>query len=329
MADTDPDAAILLMLLAEEQAAQIVGELSPGEIETLGKSMVALTDVEADAAESALNRFVASAQAQTGLRVDGTARARTVLSQALGSGPGDAVMARIAPVAPRAQVAALAWMHDEDVLAVIEAEHPQIGAFILTDLDPRRAAALVLKLAPSDQEILVRRMARLGPVDARWMACLGQHLSARAPSVVAPVSDRSARVSATAAVLASMPKPADQALLRAIAKRDKMLAQEISDEMFVFADVLKLDAKSLSAVVRAVDAPILVLAMRSLNMSERDKLLAGLSARAADAIRDELAEAQPAALAEVEAAQKAIVAIVRRMEGEGSLQLGGGAATYV
>ena len=123
-----------------------------------------------------------------------------------------------------------------------------------------------------------------------------------------------------------MPKPTDQALLRAIGKRDKASAQDIADEMFVFADVLKLSAKNLASVMRGVDADVLVLAMRTLSEAEREMMLAGLSARAADTIRDELAEAAPVALAEVESAQKAIVGIVRQMENDGSLQLGGNAA---
>jgi flagellar motor switch protein FliG len=329
MADTNPDAAILLMLLADEQAAQIVNELSPREIEALGKAMVGLNEVGSDAAESALNRFVASAQGQTGLRVDGAERARTVLTRALGDGRSDALMARLSPLAPTARIASLKWMRDDDVLTVIEAEHPQVGAVILSDVEPDRAAILMLKLAPARQEDLVRRMARLGVVNVLAIETLTEMLSAfnTKPSPIAV--GRSARVTAAAAILSKMPKPADQALLRAIGKRDKALAQDIADEMFVFTDVLKLDAKNLSAVTRAVDATVLVLAMRTLSDGEREKMLAGLSARAADSIRDELAEAQPVALAEVEAAQKAIVGIVRQMENDGSLQIGGGNAAYV
>lgn len=329
MADADPDAAILLMLLAEEQAAQIVSELSPREIESLGKAMVALNEVGSDAAEGALNRFVASAQEQNGLRVDGAERARTVFSKALGDGRGDALMAKFVPATPVARITPLKWMRDEDVLTFIEGEHPQVGAVIMSDVEPGRAAALMLKLAPVRQEDLVRRMARMSVVSLAVIEELTTMLGVFSvkPSPVA--IERSARVSAAAQILSKMPKPAHQALLRAIGKRDKALAQDIADEMFVFADVLKLDAKNLSIVTRAVDASVLVLAMRTLSEVEREKMLAGLSARAADSIRDELAEAQPVALAEVESAQKAIVGIARQMENDGSLQLGGGNAAYV
>ena len=329
MADADPDAAILLMLLAEEQAAQIVGELSPREIEKLGQAMVGLSEVGSDAAEGALNRFVASAQEANGLRVDGAAKARTVFSRALGDGRGDALVARLSPAAVKARITPLKWMRDEDVLIFIESEHPQVGAVILSDVEPERAAALMLKLAPARQEDLVRRMARMGVVAAIAIEELSAQLAAcnTRPSPVAVA--RSARVSAAAQILSKMPKPADHALLRAIGKRDKALAQDIADEMFVFTDVLKLDAKNLSAVTRAIDASVLVLAMRTLSEADREKMLGGLSARAADSIRDELAEAQPVAVAEVEAAQKAIVGIVRQMENDGSLTLGAGNAAYV
>lgn len=326
MADINPDAAILLMLLAEDQAAQIVGELTPREIEMLGKAMVSLNEVGSEDAEGALNRFVESARTQSSMRVDGAERARTVLIKALGDDRGDAVMAKLAPPTPTAQLTPLKWMRDEEIVAVIEQEHPQVGAVIIGDVEPERAAVLMAKLAPALQEDLVRRMARTGPVGPLAIEELARFLGDGAAKPAPMPVERSARVTAAAAILSKMPKPTDQALLRAIGKRDKLLAQDIADEMFIFADVLKLDAKNLSAVVRAVDTSVLVLAMRTMSEAERERMLAGLSARAADTIRDELAEAAPVALAEVEAAQKAIVGIVRQMENDGSLQIGGNAA---
>ncbi len=326
MAEINPDAAILLMLLADDQAAQIVEELSPREIEMLGKAMVGLSEVGSDAAEAALNRFVESARNHSVMRVDGTERARSVINMALGDGRGDAVMARLAPAAPTAQITPLKWMRDEEIITVIECEHRQVGAVILADVEPERAAALMAALSPTTQEDLVRRMTRLGNVGPVAVEELARFLGDAAAKPVPMTVERSARVTAAAAILSKMPKPTDQALLRAIGKRDKALAQDIADEMFIFADVLKLDAKNLSAVVRAVDTAVLVLAMRTMSEAERERMLSGLSARAADTIRDELAEAAPVALSEVEAAQKAIVGIVRQMENDGSLQIGGNAA---
>jgi len=326
MADASPDAAILLMLLAEEQAAEIMSELDPREIEALGKAMVGLNEVGSEAAETALDRFVASAQAQGSLRVDGAERTRSVMTRALGDGRGDAIMAKVAPAMPTSQIVPLKWMRDEEILKVIDEEHPQVAAVILADLDPSRGAALMLALAPAIQEDLVRRMARMGHVGPFAIETLARHLGDRASRPAAVSVPRATRVTAAAALLSKMPKPADQALLRAIGKRDKVLAQDIADEMFVFADVLKLSAKNLATVMRAVDAAVLVLAMRTLDEADRALMLAGLSARAADSIRDELAEAAPVALSEVEAAQKAIVGIVRQMENDGALQLAGNAA---
>ena len=326
MADICSDAAIVLMLLADDQAAQIVSELDPREIELLGSAMVGLSEVGSQEAENALNRFVASAQAQSAMRVDGAGRARTVINKALGENRADVVMAKVVPAAPTSQIIGLKWMRDDDILMIIEREHPQVGAVILSDVEPERAAVLMLALAPHRQEDLVRRMTRLGPVNPIAMreliAIVGDEIAKPAPVTI----ERSVRITTAAAILSKMPKPADQALLRAIGKRDKVLAQDIADEMFVFADVLKLSAKNLASVMRAVDADVLVVAMRTLSEGERALMLAGLSARAADTIRDELAEATPVAVADVEAAQKAIVTIVRQMENDGSLQIGGNAA---
>jgi flagellar motor switch protein FliG len=326
MADANPDAAILLMLLEEEQAAKIVGELNPREVEALGKAMVGLREVGSEEAEAALNRFVASAQAQGAMRVDGAGRVRSVLSMALGDGRSDAVMAKLAPAAPTSQVIPLKWMHDDEILAVILCEHPQVAAAILADLEPERAAALMFALTPIVQEDLVRRITRMRHIGPIAIEELARMLGDRATKPVPLAVNRATRVTAAAAILGKMPKPTDQALLRAIGKRDKGLAQDISDEMFIFADVLKLSTKNLATVMRAVEADILVRAMRSLSEAERELMLAGLSARAADTIRDELSESAPIALAEVDSAQKTIVATVRQMENDGSLQIAGNAA---
>ena len=244
----------------------------------LGKAMVSLNEVGSEDAEGALNRFVESARTQSSMRVDGAERARTVLIKALGDDRGDAVMAKLAPPTPTAQLTPLKWMRDEEIVAVIEQEHPQVGAVIIGDVEPERAAVLMAKLAPALQEDLVRRMARTGPVGPLAIEELARFLGDGAAKPAPMPVERSARVTAAAAILSKMPKPTDQALLRAIGKRDKLLAQDIADEMFIFADVLKLDAKNLSAVVRAVDTSVLVLAMRTMSEAERERMLAGLSA---------------------------------------------------
>jgi len=329
MADPSPDAAILLMLLAEDQAAQIVGELNPREVEMLGKAMVALSEVGSADAEVALDRFVASARAQTAVKVDGTERTRTVLTRALGDAPGEAVMARIAPPVPSAQIAPLKWMRDSEIVAVLRTEHPQVAAAILSDVEPERAAQLMVELEPALQDEIVRRMVRMGPVAPFALDALIAMLGERTRQPTADPADATQRIGTAAAILSKMPKPVPDAILKLIGKRDKGLAQALSDEMFVFGDILKLDAKTLALVMRAVDAEVLALAIKPLSDSERELMLAGLSQRAAQTIRDDIEERGPVALAEVEAAQKAIVAVVRQLESEGALQLGGGDAAYV
>lgn len=322
MADIEPDAAILLMLLDDEQAAQIVSELSPQEVEKLGKAMIGLSEVGAKEAESALARFVVTAQQESSLAVDGAERTRSVFAKALGDQQSSAVMGRLRPAAPRGQLTPLKWIADDDLVALVEEEHPQVGAVIIADADPDRAARIMLSLRPEMQEDIVRRLARMKPVDPIAVEELSRLIGERVARPAPAKTDRAVRITSTAAILSRMPKPADQALLRAVGKRDKILMQDLSDEMFVFTDVLKLSAKALSQVVRAVEADVLALAMRPLNAAARESLLAGLSARAADTIRDELAEGSPVAMSAVELAQKTIVASVRRMEADGTLTLG-------
>lgn len=322
----DADSAILLMLLAEDQAASVVAELAPDEIERLANAMADLGEVVADDAQGALDRFVAEARSHALNDIDGAGRTRRLLAEALGP-RGDVVFARDAGNSER--LAPLKWMRDDEILIVLAEEHPQAGAVILADLPAPRAARLLARLPAALQEELVARMARLDAVTPLALEVLTTLLETRAARPAPPPVDRDMRISGAAAVLSKMQRPADQKLIQSLGKRDKALARRIADEMFVFADVPRLDAKSLGVVVRAIDAEVLALALKGAPPAMRETLLGVLSQRAAEAIRDEIDERGPVPLTEVEAAQKQIVATVRRMEREGALDLGGGDQAYV
>ena len=327
--DVNTDAAILLMLLSEPQAASIVAELSPDEIERVGSAMSSLSRLDAVDAESALDRFVVQARKAKSVDVDGLQKAEAILGQALGEQRTATIIGKFRVPSAHQQVATLRWLSTDALVDFIVGEHPQVGAAILTDLPPARAAMVLAALPTGMQDDLVHRVSKLGSVASVAYEMLDDVLSHMANGQPTP-ADPANGVSAAAAIVSKLPRPADQVLLKALGKRDKQLAQTISDEMFVFADVPALPTRDRSNVVRAIDTEVLTLALKGLPSEQRELMLAGLSQRAAQAIRDEIEDRGPVPLAEVEAAQKQIVAVVRRMERDGAIELGGsGDSAYV
>jgi flagellar motor switch protein FliG len=132
-----------------------------------------------------------------------------------------------------------------------------------------------------------------------------------------------------AKIVNAMPKTSGDRILKTVKKRDRIVGQEIEDEMFIFENLSDLDAKSLGAVLRTVDAQTLTLALKGASDALVDKALGSMSARAAQSIRDDMADRGPTKRAEVDEAQKQIILVVRQMAEDGTVTLGSGGEDYV
>jgi flagellar motor switch protein FliG len=325
----DAAAAILLTLLGEAEAAAILGALNPDEARRIGVAMLGVAQASSADVEAALDMFVNRSRATTGLGLDAGPRVRSVFTAALGNVRAENILTEIAPQTSAGALEKLRWMSVDAIAAALAGEHPQVGALILACLTPEVAAEALATFDEEQQSELIYRAASLGSVNADALAEL-EHLLDR----YVQVSKAGAAVKIggrgdAAKIVTKLPKGIDQRVLKRLKKRDKMLGQEIEDDMFVFDDLAALDTKSLGALLRSVDTQMLTLALRGAATATIEKMLGCLSARAADTIRDEMAESAPAKRAEVEAAQKEIAAMARRMAEDGEVNLGGKNDDYV
>jgi flagellar motor switch protein FliG len=325
----DAAAAILLTLLGEDEAAAILGVLEPDEVRRVGAAMLDVAQVSAADVEVALEMFVERSRSITGLGLDAQPRVRSVMTAALGDVRASTMLASIAPQTSSAVLEKLRWLDAEAISAILASEHPQVGALVIACLTPENAAAALAPLNEDLQADLIYRAASLAKVNAGALADLEQLLDRYASSRGSAAPVQMGGRSDAAKIVTRLAKGADQRVLKSLKKRDKQLAQEIEDDMFVFDDLLAMDAKNMGALLRLVDAATLTLALRGAPPATIDKMLGCLSARAADSIRDEMAESPPAKRAEVEEAQKQIAATARSMAADGSLMLGGKSDDYV
>jgi flagellar motor switch protein FliG len=322
-------AAILLMLLAEEEAAQVLSRLEPDEVQHLGGAMFNVADVSEVQVNSVFNLFVDQARARTTVGFGADTHIKNMMERALGAERAENVMSRITPVTRSNSLDALKWMDPRTIANLIEPEHPQIGAIVLAHLEAPVAADVLQLLDESIQPDLVYRVATLGPVTSEALEDLEKLLMKAPTRAAASTSTKRGGAAEAAKIVNSSRTSAEQRIIRALAKLDKGLARTIEDEMFVFDNLMAVDDKGLGTLMRSVENDVLIVALKGAEPRLRDKILGCMSSRAAQSIVDEMADRGPIRLAEVQDAQKEILAIARRLASEGTINLGGKDDDYV
>lgn len=322
-------AAILLMLLDDEEAAQVLAQLGPPEVQHVGAAMFNVADVKEKQIEAVLSLFLQRARERTTLGYESAPRIRSVMQRAFGQDRADSMLARISPPIHSSALEVLRWMDAKAIMALIEHEHPQIVALVLAYLDPPIAAD-VLQLLPEERQVdAISRIANLENVSAEALEELEKVLEHQLALVSTTPAATRGGVSEAAKILNNTRPGHDKKIIGMIKEDKPDLAQGIQDEMFVFDDLAALDQKNMGVLLRSVDNDVLVIALKGASESLRDKMLGCLSSRAADTIRDEMADRGQVRLAEVLTAQKAMVAIARQMADSGALMMAGKGDDYV
>jgi flagellar motor switch protein FliG len=328
--DDQQAAAILLLLFSEDEAAGILSRLEPDEVQQLSSVMYSVADVGADEINRVLDRFVDRARHRTTVGYRSDVQIQAMLTAALGEQRAEAMISRTAPKKAAPSLDVLKWMAPKEIVAMIEEDHPQIIALVLSFLSPDNAAA-VLRLLPSgNQEDIVYRLATLGQVSADAIETIEQLLAAYHSPKGSPAIDTGGGSAAEVAAIMNLVGKRDSTrLIKAMAKRDKSLAGAIQDQMFTFADLIMIDAKDLGTIMRSVDNALLVPALKGADKKLRAKILGAMSSRAAQTLEDEINERGPMPMSEVVDAQKAVVAQARKLADAGEITIGGQSDDYV
>lgn len=322
-------AAILLMLLDENEAATILKHLAPDEVRQLAKAMFDTANASEQQIGQALDRFVVRSRDVSALAIGADVRIRTVMNQAVGNVRADNILAAVAPQRSAASLEILRWMDVEAISGLLAQEHPQVGALILSVLVPDVAARAIETLDEILQADLVLRAAMLTSVPAAAIEDLESVLASANVDGQRVAKQAIGGPSDVAKIMKKMPKSLSERTIRALKKTDKALAQAIEEEMFIFENLRDLDKKSLSAVLRSVDAAQLAVALKGADEEMIELCLATMSQRAAETIRDEMAEMTMVKRADVDDAQKSVMTIVRQMTASGEIIIAGGGDDYV
>ena len=321
-------AAVLMMIVGEEEAAAILQKLDPEEVRQLGKAMFAVADVSEAEVEHVLDDFVGHARERTAIGFDPRPQIEAVMTRALGPEKAESVLARITPAEAACELDLLDWMDAGEIAAMIEKEHPQIAAVMIANLDPAVGGQVLELLPDAIQPDILHRIARLGPITPEAVETLKSVLANRTASATSNgVSLGGTREAAK--ILSGARKATEQRVMPKLFKIDKDVAKAIEDALFVFDNLLEMDDKNLGMLIRNVDGEILTKALKGVDETVRERFLGCMSARAADGIRDEMEARGPMKLAEVLEAQKAMIQIARGLAKDGTIMMGGGEDDYV
>lgn len=323
-------AAVMMMLLAEEQTAHILAELEPEELRLLGEKMCALGEIGPEVIAQAIAGFVQKTERLGLVAHDRVGQVRTMMTRAIGDIKTDNMMRRILPEQPQTSTLELArWLTPESLIPLVKDEHPQAIAVLLVQLDPAVAAEVLHALPKESQPEIIHRIATIGPVAPQAIDMLEELLSRRIVECHGqrPLQMGGAREAAE--IINGAGKVAEKRIMGELNKIDKALAKKIEEEMFKFEHLFELDAMAMGTLLRDVPNDTLIDALKGIGEEERDCFFRAMSSRAAEGVKDEIAARGRTKLADVVAAQKEVVAVARKLAAEGSIVFGSGEDDYV
>ena len=315
--------AILMMLLGEDEASEIIRNLSPKEVQHLGTAMYSVQGLDQETVNAVLDEFLAIIKAQTSLGMGAGNYIRNVMNKALGEDKAQSVLSRISPSQTSKPIDILDWMDARSIAELIVDEHPQIIALSISYLDYGLGADVLGLLPTNLQPEIIRRIATLQTVGPDALAELEKVMQSKFKANTSLRAAKVGGVEAAARIMNFTKQAMELRIMKDIARDNKDLMQSIQENMFVFDNLILSDDRSLQTLLRAIDTELLVLALKGADEPLREKLFGCMSKRAAANIVDEMEALGPVRLTEVQAAQKDIINVARKMSDEGTIVLAG------
>ncbi|ARJ41832.1 flagellar motor switch protein FliG [Pantoea alhagi] len=321
--------AIIMLTLGEERAAEVFRHLNTHEVTQISSAMVSMSGFTHEQLAEVLKEFQNDAGDFAALTVNTNDYLRNVLIQALGEERASSLLEDLLDTqGNNSGIETLNFMEPLAVFELIHEEHPQIIATILVHLKRAQAADVLTRFDERDRNDIMLRIATFGGVQPAALQELtevlnnllhGQNLKRSKMGGVRPAAE----------ILNLMKSQQEEAAIEAVREFDHELAQKIIDEMFLFENLLETDDRSIQRILQDVDNETLIIALKGAEAPLRDKFFRNMSKRQADIMREDLSARGPVRMSQVEAEQKTILQIVRRLAESGEINIGGSEDVYV
>ncbi len=322
--------AIFLLTLGEAEAAEVLKYLEPKEVQKISAAMVTLKNLEPDQINQTIEDFLTAASKKTSLGMDSSDYIRNMLTKALGDDKASSILDRILHNSDTSGIESLKWMDPAVVAEMVANEHPQIIATIMVHLEPDQGAEILKCFTERTRNDVLLRISTLDSVQPLALRELNDVLSKLMASGGPTKKSLQGGVNTAAEILNFMGTTLETEMLDNVRNFDPDLAQNIEDQMFVFDNLMDIDDRGIQLVLREVQSESLIVSLKGASTDLQEKIFNNMSSRAAEMMREDLESKGPVKLSEVEANQKEILKIVRRLAEEGQLSIGGkGEEQYV
>ncbi len=317
-------AAVLMLLLGEQQAAELIKYMDPKEVQALGGAMVQVADLSQEAVNAVLDEFVATIKKQTSLGLGTTDYVEKVFKRALGEDKAASVLGRIMPGQSSKGLDILRWMDARSIADMIRGEHAQVIAIILSVLEHEVAADVLNFLPASARPEIIQRVASLETVQPAAMEELEAIMKKQFANNSSAKSSSFGGIKAAAKIMNFTKTELESQIMQGLEQIDADLTLKIQDNMFTFENLTGVDNRGIQVLMRNVEPELLMTALKGASDLVQTKFFDNMSERARGMFRDDMEAMGPLRIAVVEDAQKQIMRIARKLSDAGELVLGGG-----
>lgn len=321
---TNPEkAALTLLSLGKDVAAQVMQNLNEEEVKTISRAFMTVSEVDRETQFSTSKDFLRMLKASDTVLVDGREFAKSVISSAFDQAKSQSLLEYVNGTRKQPIGAIIGGVPEKLLYGFVSAEHPQTMAFLMTAMNPDQAAAVLKMMSPEAQTDVLVRISNLTNVKADIVDEVREVLQTQLCGDGTAGEEIGGPKSA-ADILNFIDRSSEERIIAEIEETFPDLAETIRNLMFTFEDVKKIDDRGIQTVLKDVPREQLVLALKTASQELRDALLRNVSQRAAEMIREDLEALGPVKLKDVEKAQQGVVDIVRRLEEDGKIVIGGG-----
>ena len=322
-------AAVLLMAIGSDKAADVLKHMSPKEVQTIGSAMATMQNIHRDGVARVMDEFIEKVGNQTAMGVGSDDYIRQMMVNALGEDKAKSMIDRILVGKNAKGLETLKWMDARSVAELIRLEHPQIIAIVLSYLDSDQAANVVSLLPERARPDIMMRVAALDGVPPSALNELNMIMEKQFSGTSNVAQSTMGGFKTAANIINYMDSSVGSAIMTAIQEHDNEMSDSIQELMFVFDNLIDVDDRGIQALLREVSSDNLTLALKAADEKIKDKILKNMSKRAAEMLKEDMESRGPVKLSDVEGAQKEILAVARRLADAGEIVLGGGGEEFV
>ncbi|MGN1357437.1 MAG: flagellar motor switch protein FliG [Succinivibrionaceae bacterium] len=314
-------AAVLLLSLNEEDAAQIFRHLEPKQVQKLGMTMASMSDFSHEKVNAVHRCFINDIQKHSSIGLDASGFIKDVLVQALGEDKASNLVEQIIMGSGAHGLDSLKWMDARQVAAMIKNEHPQIQTIVLSYLDPEQSAEILSEFPEPVQLDLILRIADLEEVQPSALQELNEIMEKQFAGAAGAQTAKMGGLKSAASIMNYLDTSIEGPLMDAIRDADEEMSQQIQDLMFVFDNLIDVDDRGVQTLLREVPGELLQKALKGCDDALKEKFFKNMSKRAAEMLKEDLQAMGPIRISDVEAAQKEILTIARRLADSGQIVL--------